>query len=53
VKSIAADFPELAKLHTIGKSFEGRDIYVISITSNPNSLVEVDKAQSLDEIINS
>jgi hypothetical protein len=31
-KKIAAAYPDLAKLETIGKSFEGRDLWCLSIT---------------------
>ena len=34
MQSIAYDFPEIAKTYSIGKSFEGRDINVIELTSN-------------------
>jgi len=30
--SIAHDFPEISKVYSIGKSFEGRDINVIELT---------------------
>lgn len=31
--SIVHDFPEIAKSYSIGKSYEGRDINVIELTS--------------------
>jgi murein tripeptide amidase MpaA len=41
--SIQHDFPEIAKVYSIGKSFEGRDINVIEMTmpSDKKSLAQV------------
>jgi hypothetical protein len=40
---IAAEYPKYAKVSSIGKSFEGRDINMLEITA-PN---EIQTAQSL------
>lgn len=36
VKEIHARFPHITELYTIGKSLEGRDIWAIKISDNPN-----------------
>lgn len=41
--SIAHDFPEISKVYSIGKSFEGRDINVIELTSDKKKPKEEDK----------
>ena len=48
MQSIAHDFPEIAKTYSIGKSFEGRDINVIELTSNAGSS-ETPKVKQIKE----
>ncbi|XP_049794262.1 carboxypeptidase D-like [Schistocerca nitens] len=35
LKSIAATYPSITRLYSVGKSVEGRQLYVIEITDNP------------------
>ena len=37
MKDAEAAYPEICKLHVIGKSFEGRPIYALQVTSNPGA----------------
>jgi hypothetical protein len=41
LKSMAAKYPKIAKLESIGKSVEGRDLYVLKISDN----VEIDEVE--------
>ena len=39
-RKLEADYPQLAKLHTIGKSVEGRELYVLRVSSDVGSGAE-------------
>ncbi len=45
LKKLAKDHPEITKLEVIGKSAEGREIYAIKISDNPN--VDEDEPSAL------
>ncbi|HEX6852806.1 MAG TPA: M14 family zinc carboxypeptidase [Candidatus Polarisedimenticolaceae bacterium] len=37
LQQIAADHPSIARLHSIGKSVQGRDLWIMKITDNPDA----------------
>ncbi len=44
LEQIAADYPDITRLHNIGKTVQNRDIYVMEITDNPD-VDEPDEAE--------
>jgi hypothetical protein len=46
MRSIAHDFPEIATMYSIGKSFEGRDINVVELTSSPEAKAAMKKKKA-------